>query len=270
MKTHITLEDEKGKLKWVTTSSQKLQRQYPITSNKDRPGVIEIIEMPKRNGRGEIQENRYIQGTDTYDDDESNTKSLGSTFILDSWTNRLVAEYTGRRHTKEFYEITRKLNIFYRATHNYEQNKKGLYTYYDQKNSTHLLCDTPESLKDVADITISKVGNKRKGTYASTPINAYGLRLILDWLLEPAYGEEEGSERLNLHTIQNEGLLRELMNYNSDGNFDRISALIMVMILKEERAKYVERRQAQKVKDLADDPFFSRNYNKPKNSRFRI
>lgn len=52
------------------------------------------------------------------------------------------------------------------------------------KNSTHYLCDTPEILRDVADVKISKIGNKRKGTVATTPINAYGLRLIETWLLE--------------------------------------------------------------------------------------
>lgn len=252
--------DSDGKLKWVKGNQNKLEKQYPIDNNKERPGIIEIIEMPKKDSASDVLRNRYIQGTDTYDDDESRTTSLGSTFIFDTWTDRIVAEYTGRRGTKEFYEITRKLNIFYNAVHNYEQNKKGLYTYYDQKNSTHLLCDTPESLKDVADISISKVGNKRKGTHASKPINAYGLRLILDWLLTPAYGEGEDSEILNLHTLHNEGLIRELMNYNPDGNFDRVSALIMVMILKEERIKYIERKQKQKVQSLLKDDFFTRNF----------
>lgn len=257
-----------GTLKWEAGNPNAVEKQYPIDNNKNRLGCIEIMEMPKKDATGQVFTNRYLQGTDTYDDDESNTTSLGSTFILDSWTDRIVAEYTGRRGTKEFYEITRKLNIYYKAIHNYEQNKKGLYGWYDQKNSTHLLCDTPESLRDIADITISKVGNKRKGTHASTPVNAYGLRLILDWLITPAYGEGEESEILNLHMIRNEGLLRELMSFNSTGNFDRVSALIMLMILREERVKYVERRQKEKVASLLDDEFFSRNFSKQKTSKF--
>lgn len=250
-----------GELEIKHVNANALEKDWPIKDNKNKPGVIEIYEMPKKDLNGKTFLNRYIQGTDTYDDDESVTNSLGSTWILDTWTDRLVAEYTGRRYTKEFYEICRKLNIFYKTTHNYEQNKKGLYTYYDQKNSTHLLCDTPESLRDVADITISKVGNKRKGTTASTPIIAYGLRLILDWLLTPAYGEEEGSEILNLHTIKSQGLLRELINYHPNGNFDRVSALIMLMILREEKLKYISKKQEQKSKELSNDPFFERRFN---------
>lgn len=249
-----------GELEIKHMNANALEKDWPIKDNKNRPGVIEIYEMPKRDSGGKTFTNRYLQGTDTYDDDESVTTSLGSTWILDTWTDRLVAEYTGRRNTKEFYEICRKLNIFYKTQHNYEQNKKGLYSYYDQKNSTHLLCDTPESLKDVADITISKVGNKRKGTTASTPINAYGLRLILDWLLTPAYGEETDSNILNLHTIKSPGLLRELINFNPDGNFDRVSALIMLMILREDRIKYMTKKQEKKIQELSSDPFFERHF----------
>lgn len=258
---HIELYfDNQGKIKYDHVSANRLETEWPVTSNKDRPGVVECYELPKKNSNGEVQQGRYLQGTDTYDDDESVTSSLGSTWIIDTFTDRLVAEFTGRRGSKEFYEITRLLNIFYRTTHNYEQNKKGLYSYYDQKNCSHLLCDTPESLKDVADITISKIGNKRKGTVASTPVNAYGLRLILDWLLKPAYGEDVNSEILNLHTIKSPGLLRELINYNKDGNFDRVSALIMLMIIREDRLKYATRRQEKKVESLSNDDFFKRNY----------
>lgn len=53
--------------------------------------------MPKidRN-TGKPYNDRYILGADPYDDDESNTMSLGSIFVLDLWTDRIVAEYTGR------------------------------------------------------------------------------------------------------------------------------------------------------------------------------
>ena len=258
-----------GKLKWEhADNSGEVVTEWPIKNNKNKPGIIQIREMPKRNSAGEVHPGRYIQGTDTYDDDESVTNSLGSTIVFDMWTNRIVAEYTGRRGAKEFYEITRKLNIFYRAVHNYEKNKKGLYTYYDIKKSTHLLCDTPESLKDIADITISRVGNQAKGTNATKQVNAYGLRLILDWLLEVPYGEPGDSEKMNLHTLWYVGIIDELMNYNPEiGNYDRISALIMVMILKEELSRNAMNRQKKRIKSLADDPFFSRNYREPQFAR---
>lgn len=253
--------DTEGKIKMEYLNSNLLERDYPIKDNKNREGVICLFELPIKDVEGHTVKNRYLQGTDTYDDDESITDSLGSTWILDSFTERIVAEYTGRRGTDEFYEITRKLNVFYSTEHNYEQNKKGLYSYYNNKNSTHLLCDTPESLRDVADITISKVGNKRKGTTMVTPVRVYGLRLLAKWLIKPAYGEDEDSNVLNLHKIESIGLLKELINFNYKRNADRISAMIILMILREDKLKYIETRKNKTIKSLGEDDFFNRNYN---------
>jgi len=242
---------------------------WPIKDNKEKPGCIEIREMPKKDSSGQIPRNRYIQGTDTYDDDESITNSLGCTFVFDMWTDRIVAEFTGRRGTKEFYEITRKLSIFYNTTHNYEKNKKGLYMYYENQNCTHLLCDTPESLKDITEVTISKIGNQAKGTTVTPPITMYGLRLLLDYLLEPAYGHEPNSNILNLHTIWGIGLCDELINFTTQsGNYDRVSAMVMVMILREDLLKNKADKQKEKVKNLSVDDFFNRNY-KPESKFYK-
>lgn len=252
---------KEGKIGFDIISNHNLVREWPIIDNSDKPGVIEIFEMPKKDSKGEVFQGRYIQGTDTYDDDESQTSSLGSTFVFDLWTNRIVAEFTGRPMTKEFYEICRRLNIFYRTTHNYENNKKGLYTYYDQKNSVHLLCDTPESLKDISDYTISKIGNKSKGTNMTSPIIAYAMRLLEAWLLEPAHNAdgEVNEDITNLDRIRSIGLLNELINYRPEqGNYDRISALLMIMILKEDMHKVTENRKKKKVETLSEDPFFNK------------
>jgi hypothetical protein len=69
-------------------------------------------------------------------------------FVLDLFTDRIVAEYTGRpKFADEAYELTRKLLLFYNAKGCYENNLKGLYAYFKTMKCTHLLCDTPEYLK---------------------------------------------------------------------------------------------------------------------------
>jgi len=253
--------DGAGKVKWKNTNSRQLIREWPIKDNKNKPGVIEIAEMPKKDSSGEVMPNRYIAGTDTYDDDESTTKSLGSIFILDTWTDRIVAEYTGRRSTEEFYEITRRMCLMFRAINNYEQNKKGLFWHYQKKNSLHLLAETPESLRDVANVLISKVGNKKYGTTATPQVNSYALRLVLKWLTAEAYGEEseEGDGIQNMHKLRFLGAVKELISWNPDGNYDRVSALGMLMILKEDRYALYKRKGEQKKfeKGLESDPFFT-------------
>lgn len=39
----------------------------------------------------------------------------------------------------------------------------------------------------------------------------------------------------NLFKIRNRALIQELINYNVDGNFDRISSMGMLMLLREDR-----------------------------------
>ena len=78
--------------------------------------------------------------------------------------------------------------------------------------------------------------------------------------MTPAYGAEN-QEILNLHTIKSPGLLLELISYNEDGNFDRVSGMIMLMILREDKLKYAFKKQQAKVETLLeDDDFFNRNY----------
>lgn len=230
-------------------------RDFPRKSNKNSIGCIEIYEHPVDNApRG-----RYIAGTDPYDDDESQTDSLGSTFVLDTFTDRLVAEYTGRPATaKEYYENTRKLLKYYNAENNYENQKKGMFSHFEQHNSLFLLADTPTCIKDVENITVYSSGNKSKGTNASAMVNKWARELVKTWLLSPAYNQPDGVK--NLHTIKSPALLKELISWHKDGNFDRVSAMGMLMILREDRYKQINALKEDPGQKEEIPPFFSRFY----------
>lgn len=237
--------DNKGKAKFVNSDRSKLITEYPIKDNKNKEGIIQIWEMPKKDSSGDVISGRYIIGSDTYDDDESNTKSLGSILVLDGYTDRIVAEFFGRPSAEDFYNIACNLSLFYRALNNYEQNKKGMFGQYKKRNLLHFLSEVPQVLKDVADLSTFKVGNKKYGTYATLPVIKYADRLIKTWLEKPAYGDEEDSGILNLHKIKSSGILRELISYGS-GNFDRVSALELLMIIREELFGQFENKSLEK------------------------
>lgn len=130
-------------------TSDKPIREFPHQNNKIE-GAIEIFQMPEINkSTNKPFDGRYILGADPYDDDESNTMSLGSIFVLDLWTDRIVAEYTGRpMFADEYYEICRKLCLFYNGRLNYEYNKKGLFSHFSTRNSLYLLTDVLDFLKE--------------------------------------------------------------------------------------------------------------------------
>jgi hypothetical protein len=244
-------------------------RDYPIRDNKNKEGCIEIFQKPYRDSEGNVARGRYIAGCDPYDDDESSTNSLGSLFIMDALTEQIVAEYTGRPRTAtEFYENVYRLLVYYNAICNYENDKKGLFSYFDQKNALYLLCDNPTILKDMDMMKPNYYGNKAKGTNSGTQINRWGRRLQADWLVAPAYfqeaeeGEEEDKNKgkLNLHTVRSVGYLKELIAWNIEINADRVSAMGMLMILKEDRAKLTSGMINQKKDAIVTDKFWNKHF----------
>ena len=237
-------------------------REFPIKDNKNMPGCIEIFEMPYQDTPNF---GVYIAGIDPYDDDESQTNSLGSVLIMNTLTNRIVAEYTGRPQTaKDYYENVRRLLIYYNAVANYENNKKGLFAYFENKNCLHLLCNTPRILKDQQLLKmVYSSGNNMKGTTATEQVNKYARELVKTWMYEAAYSAEDGVT--NTHTIKSIALLKELIFWNSDGNFDRVSALMMLMILKEDRFKLVASEEEDRLNNMANHPFFTKHYGQQNN-----
>lgn len=253
------------------TSGQPI-REFPHKDNKIE-GAIEIYKLPEKDRSGRVFDNRYILGCDPYDDDESNTMSLGSVYVLDLWTDKVVAEYTGRPlFADDFYEICRKMCLFYNGRMNYENNKKGLFAYFSKMNCLYLLTDVLDFLKDKDMVKGSSYGNKAKGTNATAAINAYAKNLLRSWLLKPVPviqtidGEDQEVMIPNLYTLRPRALIKELILYNSEGNFDRISSMGMLMLLREDKMiLYNGEVSKSKEEDasasyLGNDPFFKKNY----------
>jgi hypothetical protein len=248
-------------------------REFPHKDNKIE-GAFEIFQMPEIDKKtGKAYNARYILGCDPYDDDESNTMSLGSVWVLDLWTDRIVAEYTGRPpFADDFFEKVRRLCLFYNGRMNYENNKKGLFAYFSRMNCTYLLTDQLEFLKDKQMIKDTGYGNKAKGTNATEAINAFARNRLRAWLLRPVTviktidGEEQEVEIPNLFTLRSRAFIKELINYNSEGNFDRISAAGMLMLLREDRIILYQGKVSREKQEKADssylgnDPFFKNNY----------
>ena len=256
----VKLYFQDGKVKWKLSDNYPI-RQFPVMDVKDLTSCVEIFEHPIEID-GHIQPNVYIAGADPYDDDMSVGPSLGSIVVMNRLTGRIVAEYTGRPRTaEEFYEICYRLMKYYNARCNYENNKKGMFQYFDRINATYMLCDTPGILRDMQITKRTGYGNFAKGTHTTKAVNGWRNSLIRSYLMEQAYGKEEGER--NYSTIVSPGILRELIAYDPEvGNYDRISALGMVLIYRADLEKYgIEEEGFIDNNDNRKqiDPFFLRN-----------
>lgn len=249
-------------------------REFPLKDNKNK-GAIEIYQMPEKNQEGKVYSNRYIAGLDPVDQDSAETMSLTSIFVLDLFTDKIVAEYTGRQmFAEENFEIVRLLCLFYNAKCCYENNKRGCYAYFSKMNCLNLLADTPEYLKDKQIIKVTGYGNSSKGVTATQAVNNYALELLKDWLLKPIPttivedNEEKEITVSNLYFIKSRALLRELIQFNPYINVDRIHALGMLMLYRQEKIIMYQgdmrRTVDEKIyKDTPEyDEFFIENFDR--------
>lgn len=254
----LGIDGETGDVEWKIDSNARPIMNFPIRDNKNLEGCVVIYEMPYRNNENKIPNGMYIAGTDPYDHDESQTTSLGSTFVMNVLTERIVAEYTGRPATAdEYYENVRRLLMFFNADCNYENALRGMFNYFKKMNSLHLLADTPEVLVD-REMMSSTMMSRKKGTPATVAINKWARELIKQWLITPTPDDEDF---MNLQKIRCMPLIKELIYWNKDGNFDRVSALGMVLILKQERVQHVVETE-KKIKSIATDSFWDRPFKK--------
>lgn len=259
-----------GEVEFVISNDKPI-RDFPTKDNKIT-GAIEIYALPEKDSNGKIPNERYIAGADPYDDDASNTMSLGSFFMLDTWTDTIVMEYTGRPvFANDYFEICRKGCLFYNAKLMYENNKKGLFAYFSMMNSSYLLAVTPNYLKDKQLIKDIGYGNKAFGINATIAIKGYGYQKIREWLLQPytkiekdAEGNDIEVQQANLYRLKNRALIKELILWNPDINVDRIMAMVQLVLYREEKMILYGGDMSSSGQDsgseLADDPFFIQNY----------
>jgi len=261
--------NNKGEVEFISTNDKPI-REFPLKDNTAK-GAIEIFEMPiKVNDK--IPNERYILSLDNYENDQAQSMSLGSLLVLDLWTDRIVAEYTGRpMFSDDLNEIARKMCLFYNGKVMVENNKKSTFAYFSRMNSLHLMADCPEYLKQKQIIKYSTFGNSSKGITGTPAVFNFAYTLIRDWLLKPVtITKEEEGETIeytvpNLHFINNRALLKELILYNPDINVDRLKSLCQLMLYREEKMILYQNnisnaQHRDDSKDLSNDPFFKDNY----------
>ena len=249
--------DGNGAVKAVEKKSGDITT-YHLNKDDKPEGSVVIWEYPIQDPPFGL----YIGGCDPYDHDESFTNSLGSTFIFkrvkagEAWNDVIVAEYSGRPDTaEEYYENVRKLLMFYNARLLFENERKGIYPYFTNKHCDYLLADQPDKI--ITEIFKDSKVQRRKGCHMTKAIRAYGEGLILEWLMDEF---EPGHP--NIERVYSEPLIEELIENDGIKNVDRLIALCMVMIYREElfQIKVSAAKERNKQVELFEMPLFSSQY----------
>lgn len=256
--------EERYKFKQFLKRSDPVPCDYPVKKGDDHTGCIQIWEHPDPRA----QYGWYVAGDDPYDLDEAvNSSSLGSLIIMKRATigsgnhDKIVAEYTARPESaKIYYEQARRLLIYFSAICLYENEKIGIKTYFEQKHSLYLLAYTPTILKANQNSKVSRTYGQNMTKNVKKDGTTTGVKAELEVFLRDWLQENVGESRMNLHNIYSKPLIKELISYNDVGNYDRVIALMLAVLQREQMFNIaVEEKEEIKRDEFFDRAFFNQS-----------
>jgi hypothetical protein len=170
----------------------------------------------------------------------------------------LVAWYSGRpKRGNDFHRILFYLARYYNAMVNSEilGGGQNILDYAKHHNLLHYCAYRPSIFNTDKDEV--RTSQRPYFINMTKDLKKTTLQDLADWLLsERALKVENGETRyvLTLETVYDEALLEELIKFSQDGNFDRISALLVLMAIRRE----VEKHQVELSRRKNGGSIFSR------------
>lgn len=222
---------------------------YPHDKRLPLGGCVTIFETPHFENN-KIPANLYSVVVDPYMH-ETGT-SLGAIYVVKNINNFskpddcIVACYVGRPESMEdFHKMCYNFSRYYNAKIGIENNAgQTLITWFKTNRLlNHLAPEFELSFNEA----IPKSSVRRGfGMHIDARKKQIGLSYLAEWLTSKWYITEDGDQLFNYHKIYDLGLLDEFINFNPDGNFDRISAMIIAMYyMKEVEYKYQKSFETQ-------------------------
>jgi hypothetical protein len=223
--------DVDGKVRFTTHTKLKEIRDFPVTSATIKDAPVILYERPSEDPAPFL----YIAGSDPYNQNTSTTSpSLGTIYIYKrmydpvagTFQNRIVASYAGRpTQMRDWHKIVEMLMDLYGAVNMIENAGTNFIEYMDGKHKSHMLADGYNLLREISPNT--GIRNRPKGLPATPAVIRHSMNLLYDYCNEEIEGYDNQGKvvrKLGVTRIPDRMLLLEMLNYTSDGNFDRIVA----------------------------------------------
>ena len=217
---------------------------YPIKDKLNTDGCITEWFTPYKDKNSVIPDNLYVAVCDPFATDKekgtiTSRNSLGATYIYERPNNLtitkgdiIVASYIGRPLSTETYsENLFKLCNRWNAKLLYESDRGTIL------QDAKLLKQVELLIKEITldyDKNLTGQTGRGYGLHMNTSRIEAAILYLSKWLKTKRSVDEQGNIRLNLHYIYDVALLTELSKWNSKGNFDRVSALLILMLLTKE------------------------------------
>ena len=230
--TPVILFHDGEKINHEFTDKQPITN-FPLKNSDLKDAPVVIYEFPIENPPYGL----YVAGVDPYRQGQSAySTSLGSVYIYkrmhditgEKYQDMFVASYCARPDKKETWEEQARLLIkYYNARALCENDEISFIEYMKAKGDAHYLEKQPDWLKEVVP------GSTVKRDYgvhrSSQKIIDYLHNCLKKYMEEVVYTEKDDAgnvtkEVLGISKIFDPVLLEEIIQYNDQGNFDRIVA----------------------------------------------
>lgn len=230
--TPVILFNDGEKISHEFTDKQPITN-FPLKSSDLKDAPVVIYEFPLENPPYGL----YVAGVDPYRQGQAAySTSLGSVYIYkrmhditgEKYQDMFVASYCARPDKKETWEEQARLLIkYYNARTLCENDDISFIEYMKSKGDAHYLEKQPEWLKEVVPGTTVK---RDYGVHRSADkIRDYLHNCLKKYMEEVVYQEKDDDgniikEITGVSKIFDPVLLEEIIQYNDQGNFDRIVA----------------------------------------------
>ncbi len=256
------------KAKFRLNTKSRPITEFPHQNGDNLEGCTTIVEVPYRDQLGHVPGNLYLIVVDPYYKDDSESKvSLAAAYVYKHMNNMspteddlIVAWHVSRpEKLEDFYKELFLLAEYYNATIQSEiaGGGKGILDYAGFHKLKHYCEKEPDIFynKEVAMKSFNKPYFMNMAGDRPQLAHAY----LADWLRQERSAISDGGVQVtikNLNKIYDEGLLKELIKFNSEGNFDRVSAMRILPFMIKDRTE-IEYRQRQ---DLSQKSFWDREF----------
>lgn len=227
----VLYQDENGKVSHEFTDKLPISN-YPLQIGDSKDAPIVIYEFPVDSPPYGL----YVAGVDPYRQGQARySSSLGSVYIYkrmhdmmgEKYQDMFVASYVARPDKKETWEEQARLLIrYYNARTLCENDDISFIDYMKAKGDAHYLEKQPEWLKEIVpNTTVSReYGIHRSATKIIDHLHGCLKKYMEEVIYKETDDNDVTKEVLGVYKILDPMLLEEIMQYNDEGNYDRVVA----------------------------------------------
>jgi len=247
-------------MKFMPDDTLRPIEKFPAQKGDDIRGCVVVYQAPY--SQGSTPDDLYIVVHDPYAQDGYGT-SLGAAYVIkrvnsiSTPDDMIVASYVGRPDSQDEYNNSLfLLSEYYNARIGFENDRGEVIPYAKRTKQLHMLMPEAEIFDKSENVKIKKLGRKYGMSMGSKERKSQAELYLRDWLKTKRGKTETGEAKLNLHYIYDIALIDELIKYNSRGNFDRVSAMLVGMF----HLKDLSNLEVEKAEQNDANSFFNRDF----------